>query len=424
MNLLVLGSGGREHALAWKLAQSASTNEVFVGPGNPGISLDEKLVIVNFQSNSHDDILKFCVDQKIELVIVGPENLLADGIVDFLQENKILVFGPTQAAAQLESSKDFAKQRMLEAGIPTAASETFSTTAEAAEFIYSWPYPTGVALKMDGLAAGKGVFVLTNLQLAKETLSKLQDSGVQSKWLVEECLYGKEVSAFYLCQGENYVRVGSACDYKRLKENDEGPNTGGMGAFSPVSWINEKQYQEFENTVVTPILKNMIDRGTPFSGTLFLGFMMTETGPKLLEFNTRFGDPETQALMPLIDEDLFPVFAQIAKGDLPKRGPIKLRPYSSVHIVKAAKGYPGIHGEIVRKGDKISIPEVLETQKMKLFFSGVHKVNDSLQTSGGRVLGVTAMADHIEAARDLGYEILKTVEFSDSQMRTDIGLGR
>ena len=421
-----MGSGGREHAIAWKLRQSSQITELFVAPGNAGIARETGVRCVDIVATNIEKIITFVKQEKIEFVIVGPEKPLSEGLVDRLQAEKILVLGPTKKAAQLESSKIFAKRIMEKAGIPTARFSDFVDTNEALQFVRAQPWQGGFVVKADGLCAGKGVVVCDNSNEAGAVITDFLQNGQMGeagkKIVVEEKLIGKEVSAFALCDGEHFIHLGFACDYKQLEDGGKGPNTGGMGAYTPVDWLPSNFASEIGSLVVQPLLQTMRKEGNPFCGILFTGLMLTAAGPKVLEFNTRFGDPETQALLPMIDEDILPWFLTAAHGTLAKqKSLLRFKDGAAVHIVMAAAGYPGWKNTTIRSGDTIFIDDTL-LSNTKIFFAGVKVAAKDLQTSGGRVLGVTAWEENRQKARELAYKTAKKVSFKDAHMRTDIGL--
>jgi phosphoribosylamine--glycine ligase len=447
-NILVVGSGGREHALAWKFAQSQRVGEVFVAPGNAGMFsgskisqavLESRPVVVADQPGDLERVIRFCKINDCELVVVGPEGPLGLGVVDALQESGIRVFGPTKAAARLETSKAFARRILEKAGVPSPEFLIAHGWADLHPMIEVWPWPEGMVIKVDGLASGKGVFVCKTREDAGRAVASLKlmdeaSGGALSAngFVCEEALVGREVSAFVLCDGRDFLSFGMACDHKRLLDGDRGPNTGGMGAYSPVHWLNEGKHQkitdappnlaeaEIDEKVFRPVLKLMDETGSPFRGFLFAGLMMTSTGPKVLEFNVRLGDPETQVLLPRLNEDLFEVIMAATDGRLKEAFPDGLQwsRANALHVVKAAAGYPGIDGAVIRSGDP-----VFGESKHLVFYSGVasSKGQSGLETSGGRVLGVTVMADDLNAAHVLAYEAINEVNFDGAQWRTDIG---
>lgn len=421
MKILIVGSGGREHALAWKILQSPLVKQVFVAPGNGGMFHKlPNLTQVEIKATDIESLLAFSLKEKIDLTIVGPENSLEKGIQDLFKANGLKVFGPSKAAAQLESSKTFAKEIMAYANVPTAAFKSFKTFQAAAEFIERTPW-TQMVVKADGLAAGKGVVVChdkaTAFQAVKDFMVndilgfKVQDL------LIEEFLVGPEVSVFALSDGNNVTFLGTAGDHKRLRDNDQGPNTGGMGVISPSPFFTEGDEDIVMNKIIKPTVAEMKKRGTPFSGVLFAGLMKTPHGFKTLEFNVRFGDPETQALMTLIDEDIVPLFQACAEGVLHNTS-VKMKNEKAIHVVMAAHGYPGTEGVAVRSGDEIALPVELKT---KIFFAGVDRKDSRLLTAGGRVLGLTALAETYTEARDKAYADVAKIKFDGAQFRTDIG---
>ncbi len=432
--VMVIGSGGREHALAWKFAQSQHVDKVFVAPGNPGMFTDSKIfpalldsrpVVATDRSDELGRVIQFCKINDCELVVVGPEAPLGFGIVDVLQKSGLCVFGPTKSAARLETSKAFARQILERASVPSPKFLIAHGWEDLESVIEAWPWTRGLVIKVDGLASGKGVFVCKTREAAWSAVAslKLMDESLEGSlsgngFVCEEMLVGREVSAFILCDGRDFVSFGMACDHKRLLDGDRGPNTGGMGAYSPVPYVSVET--EIEEKVFRPVLKLMNEDGSPFRGFLFAGLMMTQSGPKVLEFNVRLGDPETQVLLPRLNEDLFEVIMAAADGRLREAFPDGLRwsPANALHVVKAAAGYPGIDGVAIRSGDP-----VIGNSKHLVFYSGVTSSNgqSSLETSGGRVLGMTVMADDLKAARVLAYEAITEVNFEGAQWRTDIG---
>ncbi len=435
--ILIIGSGGREHAIATKLSQSSLVSAVFVCPGNPGMLKNNSgIQIKNLAADDSIGLLNFAIEENIALTIVGPEASLSLGIVDlFVSHNRIIV-GPTKAASLLETSKAYAKTVMNKAMVPTAGYSEFFDAESAINSILS-SSEEKMVVKCDGLAAGKGVIVCQNKIEALQAVNALMKENLLGTnidhIIIEEFLEGVEVSAFALCDGETFTFLGTACDHKRLRDGDLGPNTGGMGVYSPASvfsaedelWVNEK--------VFAPMLKTMKEFGTPFSGILFAGLMKTNSGYKVLEFNVRFGDPETQVLLPLIKEDLLPWFMAAATGSitslqkkLSRQNPIKLN-LKGVHVVMAAFGYPGTEGVKVRAGDEIRIDQNFRlNQNEFLFYAGVAKslINDSLVTSGGRVLGITVLNETISKARFDAYDLIQKIQFEGAQFRRDIGSGQ
>jgi phosphoribosylamine--glycine ligase len=429
MKLLMIGSGGREHAMSWKLAQSSQVEKVFVAPGNDGMTLTPKVELLSLNIKDHKIILDKVKELGIELVVVGPEQPLADGLVDFLEDNNVLAFGPSREAAQLEASKVFSKKFMNEFEIPTARSKEYNSYDQALADLENWDLNKGIALKADELAGGKGVVVTHDVEEAKKTLYDFMENPectVKTKSiLIEEKLVGKEASAFAICDGEDFIEVGYACDYKRVRDNDEGPNTGGMGGYSPKNWPGEKCRKIVTEKIIKKTIDGMKQRGTPFKGILFVGLMIDGDTPNVIEFNVRFGDPETQILMPLIDGDLLPTYLAAAKGELKSLGQekISLKKDSSVHIVMASEGYPSTDATPMTLKQDITYPTNFipgESSNKYLFMAGVKKENDKLVNTGGRVLGVTALASTLEEARNEAYRAIKDIKFNGAHWRGDI----
>lgn len=433
MKVLVIGSGGREHAIAYQLNKSNSVSEIIVCPGNPGMkSTMPGLRTKNISATDIKGLLDFALSEKIDLTVVGPEASLSEGIVDIFRENKKLIVGPTKLASQLETSKAFAKKIMLEAGVPTASYKEFFSAEEALSFIKNHNEEKMV-VKCDGLAAGKGVIVCLDKCEAIDAVNALMKENLLGEnvdhIIIEEFLEGVEVSAFALCDGESFSFLGTACDHKRLRDGDAGPNTGGMGVFAPARCMTEIDRLWIEEHVFAPMIYSMKNFNMPFSGILFAGLMKTKTaGIKVLEFNVRLGDPETQVLLPLLDEDLLPWLLASAKGELKnfqqKRGitsPQRKKEHG-VHVVMAAFGYPGTEGIKVRSGDAIYFdPTFSLSENDFLFFGGVDILNNQFITKGGRILGITSLSDSATEAKKLAYEKIGAIHFEGAQYRKDIG---
>ncbi|MEP6786086.1 MAG: phosphoribosylamine--glycine ligase [Sphingomonadales bacterium] len=411
MNILLLGGGGREHALAWKLAQSPSLTKLWASPGNPGIAAHAELIPLDLKN--HGAVVAFCRAQAIDLVVVGPEAPLVDGIGDSLRGAGIAVFGPSKAAAQLEGSKGFTKELCARHAIPTAAFERHDRLATALDALDRFGVP--VVVKADGLAAGKGVTVAMTRDEAVEALEALfTETGAEV--VIEEFLEGEEVSLFALSDGTDFVLFGTAQDHKRIGEGDTGPNTGGMGAYSPATVLTPALEARAMDEIVRPTVAAMAAEGMPFVGVLFAGLMLTADGPKLIEYNARFGDPETQVLMPRFEGDLAALFLATARGELANAGTPRFSPDYAVTVVLAAKGYPAepkLGGAIDWSGETDSRTEI--------FVAGVKRDGEVLRSSGGRVIAVTASAPKISDARDAAYRRLEQIDFADGQFRRDIG---
>jgi len=397
INVLVVGSGGREHALAWKLAQSPMVAQVFAAPGNPGTAQVAANLPIPAEPAS---LLAAAAELSIGLTVVGPEVPLVAGLTDAFRAAGRTIIGPSQAAAQLEASKAFSKAFMIEAGIPTAASFTAPDTATAAGHIGDFGYPA--VLKADGLAAGKGVVIAQNEREAREALETLPPGRI----VIEEFLTGEEVSYIVLATGEGFLPLQASQDHKAIGDGDTGPNTGGMGAYCDGRIINEHQARQIEDLVIQPTLQHMAARGTPFTGFLYAGLMMTSAGPRVLEFNVRLGDPETQALLHRMDSDL--------AAALLDREPFRWRPDPSVCVVMAAQGYPGT----VRTGDVI---HGLDQAPATVFHAGTRATGRGIETAGGRVLGVTESGATLQDAVDRAYAAVRMISFDGMQFRTDIG---
>jgi phosphoribosylamine--glycine ligase len=423
MNVLVIGGGGREHALAWKLAASEKVQHVYVAPGNGGTALDKRLT--NVPITDLEQLADFAVAQKVGLTVVGPEGPLAAGVVDVFRARGLRVFGPSQAAAQLESSKAFAKDFMKRHGIPTAAYETFTDPAAAHAYVDRLGAP--IVIKADGLAAGKGVVVAMTLEEAHEAVRfMLEDNalGVQhnaggARVVIEEFLQGEEASFIVLCDGKNVLPLATSQDHKRVGDGDTGPNTGGMGAYSPAPVVTPNVHARAMHEIILPTVAGMAKDGIPFTGFLYAGLMIDANGqPKALEFNTRMGDPETQPIMMRLKSDLVDVLGHACEGTLDK---VELQwdRRFALGVVMAAAGYPAAP----RKGDAITgLPaDAAGTEDAVVFHAGTTPEGGKLVTSGGRVLCVTALGDSARAAQHRAYEVLQDIRFDGAIFRSDIG---
>lgn len=414
MNVLVVGSGGREHAIAWKVASSPRLSRLFVAPGNPGsASCAENLPL---SASDQAGLVSFCLSQKMDLVIIGPEAPLADGLADALRDAGVKVFGPSAAAAQIESSKAFAKAFMQRHAIPSARFAVFTEFQPAVEHLSCVPYP--VVIKASGLAAGKGVFLPDNLEEAQRCLKEilvervLGDAGQEV--VIEERISGPEVSLLAFTDGKTVRPMLPAQDHKRLLDGDRGPNTGGMGAYAPALNYPQAWVHEAVETILQPAVDGLREEGRPFIGVLYAGLMLTENGPKVLEFNCRFGDPETQALLPLLKSDLLEVALACAEGRLDEVE-VDWNPGSAVCVVLASRGYPA-RPEV---GRPIFIPENLP-EDVVVFHAGTAIKNGELVTAGGRVLGVTGWGDDLESALHRTYQAVEQIHFDGMQYRRDI----
>ena len=415
MKILVLGSGGREHALAWKLRQSSRVTELFVAPGNAGTAAVATNVPIKVADATQ--LVAFAKAERIDLTVVGPDDALAAGIVDLFETNGLRIFGPTQSAARLESSKAFAKEFMQRHGIPTAHSETFSESGEAHRYCQRMKYP--VVIKADGLALGKGVYIAPSPWSAARAIHEIMEErrfgDAGQKVVIEEFLQGEECSIHALVDGRNYLLFPSAQDHKRARDGDAGPNTGGMGAFSPAAKLIGPA---MEARIRAEILERFIDGlqrdGIDYRGMLFPGLMITADGPKVLEFNCRFGDPETQVLLPRLESDLLDLLEATIDRRLDQVD-ARWSSRSAVCVVVASKGYP----ESSDPGQTIAGLQDAR-DGVTIFHAGTRQEGESILTAGGRVLGVTAVADTLDAARDSAYAAVQQIEFSGRQFRTDI----
>ena len=412
MNVLLVGGGGREHALAWKLAQSPGLSRLYAAPGNPGIAAHAELVGLDVAD--HGAAVAFCRDESVGLVVIGPEAPLVDGLADSLRAAGVAVFGPSAAAARLEGSKGFTKALCARAGIPTAGFRAVRTRAEA-DAVLGRVFGLPVVIKADGLAAGKGVVVATSRDAADAALDALFADG-DADVVIEEFLAGEEVSLFVLTDGETLVPFGSAQDHKRVGDGDTGPNTGGMGAYSPAPVLTPALEARALDEIVAPTVRAMREAGTPFSGVLYAGLMLTATGPKLIEYNVRFGDPECQVLMARFGGDLLATLLAVAEGRLGEVAP-QFCDETALTVVVAAKGYPGTP----KAGGRIGGIAAAEAAGATVFQAGTKMADGALVASGGRVLAVTAVAADIETARAAAYSGVAAIDFADGFFRHDIG---
>jgi phosphoribosylamine--glycine ligase len=415
MNVLLVGSGAREHALAWKLSQSPLLKGLHAAPGNPGIGRHARRHDV-----APDDVLRLvslAKRERIDLVVVGPEGPLVAGLADALSVEGIPVFGPRSAAAQIEGSKSFAKQLMVEAGVPTARFGVFDDADQAEAFAVALPR---AVVKADGLAAGKGVIVAADAAEAKAAVSALLRQRIlgeaSRRVVVEEFLEGEEVSVIALCDGARYLLLPSAQDHKQLLDGDRGPNTGGMGAYSPAPVLPDEEARAVGEAIIRPVLDALARRGTPFVGALYAGLMMTAKGPRVLEFNARLGDPETQPLVMRLEGDLLPVLAAAAAGDLSGQSLTSLDE-AAVGVVLAASGYPTSPrtGDPIRDLDKVRCGDDLQ-----IFHAGTREEGGRLLTAGGRVLTVCALGRDVRSARTRAYDAVSTIRFDGMVLRRDI----
>ena len=417
--ILIIGSGGREHALGWKLAQSKKVSKIYFAPGNAGTAqLGENVPI---SALDIPELVKFATTNKIDLTVVGPDDALALGVVNAFQKKKLLVFGPTQKAAQIEASKAFSKQLMKDADVPTAKYEAFTDAKKAKAYLDQQTFP--LVIKASGLALGKGVIIAQTKHEAEQSIEDMMVKKVfgaaGDKIVIEEFLQGQEISIHAFCDGDTYALFPTARDHKPIFDGNKGPNTGGMGTIAPLQSIKPAELKRIGKTIVEPIIKTMKKQGIPFSGLLYPGLMMTKDGPKVLEFNARFGDPETQSYMRLLKTDLFDILMSCAKGQLAKQK-VTWAKKAACCIVIASKGYP----ESSQKGIPIhGLEKIAKLKDVVVFHAGTKLNGDETVTNGGRVLGITAIGENLDKALQLAYkQIGKTgIHFDGMQYRKDIG---
>jgi phosphoribosylamine---glycine ligase len=418
MKILVIGSGGREHALTWKLRQSPHAERIFCAPGNAGTAeIGENVAI---PANDLQALVRFAKENHVDLTVVGPDDPLAAGIVDLFAAEKLRAFGPTKSAACIEASKIFAKELMRAQKIPTAEANLFSDSSEALRYCEQAKFP--VVIKADGLALGKGVIVAGDAAIARSTIDEMMnqrrfgDAG--RRIVIEELLRGTECSLHALVDGENYLLLESARDHKRALDGDQGPNTGGMGAFSPANNWNSRLQAQFEAKIMRPLLRGLLQKGIKFRGLLYPGLMITSEGPRVLEFNCRFGDPETQALLPRMKSDLLPLLEATIDGKIDTRT-IEWDTRPAVTVVLASGGYPGKY----ETGKPISgLDDAAKLEDVQIFHAGTKCANGEVKTAGGRVLGVTALGSTIEEARERVYDAVSRIHFENCHYRRDVAL--
>ncbi len=416
MNVLLIGSGGREHALAWKLAQSPMLDRLFAAPGNPGIA--EQAEIVALDPSDHAAIIHCCRAEDVGLVVIGPEAPLVEGLGDALRAAGVKVFGPNRIPAQLEGSKGFTKDLCARYGIPTARYVRATSLETAREALAGFDLP--VVIKADGLAAGKGVIIAETAADAQAALGTMFEGGfggAGAAVVIEEFLHGEEVSLFALTDGTNVVAFGSAQDHKRVGDGDTGPNTGGMGAYSPAPILTPALEARAMREIVGPTVRAMAEAGTPYSGVLYAGLMLTSAGPSLIEYNARFGDPECQVLMSRFEGDLLALMLATADGTLADAAVPAFSGEVALTVVMAARGYPGTP----EKGGRIAGIEAAEALGAKVFHAGTTLEGEALVASGGRVLAVTATGHGIAEARDKAYAAVDAIDFPSGFCRRDIG---
>src|SRR5690348_12727038 len=416
MKLLVVGAGGREHALAWKLASSPRVQKVFVAPGNGGTATE--IGVQNVGHTEIDALVEFCKREQIHLTVVGPEAPLAAGIVDAFRAAGLRIFGPTRAAAQLEASKDFAKSFMVRHGLPTARHSSFDNAREAKAYVAAERTP--VVIKADGLAAGKGVVVATSREEANAAidamLTERRYGAAGARVVVEEFLEGEEASFIVMCDGSHVLPLATSQDHKRLRDGDEGPNTGGMGAYSPAAIVTPKVHARVMREIIQPAVQGMAADGEPYVGFLYAGLMIDGAGnPRTLEFNCRLGDPETQPILLRLKSDLLELIEHALAGTL-ERAEAEWDRRCALGVVLAAAGYP----DEPRKGDRID-GLAAPASDCRVFHAGTRAADGGIVTNGGRVLCVTALGDSLRIARTRAYEVVERIRFDGMQFRRDIG---
>ncbi len=416
MKILIIGSGGREHALAWKIKKSPAVKELYCAPGNGGIASIAHCVAID--PNDIEGLAAFAQEEKIGLTVVGPEVPLVAGIVDAFEEKGLTIFGPNRNAARLEGSKVFAKEFMQKFGIPTAPFKVFEDINEAMEFLAVAPVP--LVIKADGLASGKGVIVCEKIQEARDAVQQIMGQKIfkeaGSRIVIEEYLFGEEASILAISDGRNYMILDSSQDHKRIFDDDLGPNTGGMGAYSPAPVITEEMLRKIGMQIMEPTIRGMHKQGAPFKGVLYAGLMITDDGPMVLEFNVRFGDPEAQAVLPRMKNDLVDVLQASCSGRLDK---IKMEwdKRSCVCVVMSSGGYPGDY----TIGKEIKGLDTVKESQIIVFHAGTKKEGSTIVTAGGRVLGVTSLGNDIEQAIARVYKAVEKIKFDRCFFRRDIG---
>jgi phosphoribosylamine--glycine ligase len=416
MHILLLGSGGREHALAWKIGASPLVTKLWCAPGNAGIAREAECVALDVAD--HAAVIDFCKRNTVDLVVVGPETPLTAGIVDDLARAGIKAFGPSKQAAQLEGSKGFTKDLCSEFSIPTGAYRRFGNAADALAYVRAQGAP--IVIKADGLAAGKGVVVAATLREAEDAIAMMFEGGfgaAGAEVVIEEFLSGREISFFALCDGETAIALATAQDHKRVFDHDKGPNTGGMGAYSPTPFVTPEIHQQIMSRIILPTVVGMKQRGMPFRGVLYAGVMVTEQGPKLFEYNVRFGDPECQVLMPRLMSDVVPAFRASCDGQL-KNFALRWYDDPALTVVMAAKGYPGDY----KKGTRIDgLDDAAAVEGAEIFQAGTVAKDGAILANGGRVLNITASGKTVREAQQRAYQAVDRINWPDGFCRRDIG---
>jgi phosphoribosylamine--glycine ligase len=417
MKVLVVGGGGREHTLVWKIAQSPKVKKIYCAPGNAGIS--EQATIVPIKANDLNGLLNFALEESIDLTVVGPEEPLTKGIVDLFESKNLMIFGASRKAAEIEGSKAFAKEMMKKYRIPTASYEIFEDPKEAVRYIRKQGAP--IVVKADGLAAGKGVIICKTVEEAVQSVEKIMVEKIFGeagrRVVIEEYLVGEEASYIAFTDGKTILPLASSQDHKAILDGDEGPNTGGMGAYSPAPVVTDQVHERIIEKILRPIIQGLGEEGRPYKGVLYAGLMIYDGHPKTLEFNARFGDPETQPVLMRMQGDIVPILEACMKGTLSQYR-IEWNPQAAVCVVMASKGYPGDY----EKGRPIEGLEELKTMKdVFIFHAGTAMKDGRMVTNGGRVLGVTGLGEDIPRAIEKTYKAVKKIHWEGVHYRTDIG---
>ena len=415
MKVLVVGGGGREHAVVWKLSQSLKIKKLYCAPGNPGIA--ELAECVSISVSEIEKLAEFAKKEQIDLTFVGPEEPLSLGIVNYFKEQGLAVYGPSKEAALIEGSKAFAKELMIKYQIPTAKYTAFTNYEEALDYIRSEGAP--IVIKADGLAAGKGVVVAKNLEEAEDALkSMMKDvtfgaAGVRV--VIEEFLEGEEMTLLSFVNGSTVKPMVASQDHKPVYDGDKGPNTGGMGTYAPLPHIDSSMVEQIIQTIVQPTAEAMVAEGVPYEGILYTGLMLTKEGPKVIEYNARFGDPETQVVLPLLETDLLEILTASLTGEL-ENIEVKWKDKAAVCVIMSSAGYPGPYekGQVIHGLDQVVNPTII-------FHAGTAAKDGEITTNGGRVVGITAIGETLKEARELAYQSVEKVSFNGAHYRTDIG---
>lgn len=414
MKVLVVGGGGREHAIVWKLSQSPRLEQIYCAPGNPGIA--KLATCIPISVSDIEKLADFAKNEQIDVTFVGPEEPLSKGIVNYFKKQGLAVYGPTKEAAMIEGSKAFAKELMMKYQIPTAKYAAFTNYEEALTYVRSEGAP--IVIKADGLAAGKGVVVAKSLDEAEEALhcmmKEVTFGSAGARVVIEEYLEGEEMTLLAFVNGTIVKPMVPAQDHKPVFDGDTGPNTGGMGTYAPLPQIDSSMVERIVREIVQPTVRGMEAEGCPFEGILYTGLMLTKDGPKVIEYNARFGDPETQVVLPLLETDLLDIVIASISGQLEKVD-VKWKDKSAVCVIMSSAGYPGQYekGQIIHGLDQVSYPAIV-------FHAGTSEQEGKILTSGGRVLGITAIGDTLKEARNLAYQSVEKISFAGSHYRTDI----